>query len=136
MTLKHFGYAVMATALLVTPACGRDDNYENRDRTDQIDTDRTRDNDNATGTAGSMMDRAGTAASDGTITMKIQAKYAADDVVKGHDIDVDTQGGTVTLKGHVESDAQRQSAERIARETDGVTRVVNELMIQPGPPSR
>ncbi|MGE0450986.1 MAG: BON domain-containing protein [Vicinamibacterales bacterium] len=125
---------MLAATLLAAPACGGNDTYE--DRTDQIDLDNNRDMDNATGTAGEMLDRAGTAVADGAITMKIQAQYAADDVVKGHEIDVDTQNGTVTLKGNVESDAQREAAERIARETDGVNSVDNQLRVQPGSASQ
>lgn len=63
------------------------------------------------------------------ITMKIQAKYFLDADVKGRQIDVDTRNGVVTLKGTVENTQQKQEAEQIARETEGVTRVVNQLAI-------
>jgi osmotically-inducible protein OsmY len=61
------------------------------------------------------------------ITIKIQSKYFLDADVKGHDIDVDTRDGVVTLTGTVGSANERQLAEQIARETDGVNRVVNRL---------
>ena len=38
----------------------------------------------------------------------------------------------VTLKGTVESEAQKQMAAQIAQETGGVSRVVNELRVQAG----
>jgi osmotically-inducible protein OsmY len=63
------------------------------------------------------------------ITMKIQAKYFLDADVKGRQIDVDTRDGVVTLKGTVNSAQQKQEAEQIARETEGVTRVVNQLAV-------
>lgn len=63
------------------------------------------------------------------ITMKIQAKYFLDADVKGRQIDVDTSNGVVTLKGTVENTQQKQEAEQIARETEGVKRVVNQLAI-------
>ena len=44
-------------------------------------------------------DEANGAGPDAVITMKIQAKYAGDEVVKGRNIDVDTDKGVVTLKG-------------------------------------
>jgi osmotically-inducible protein OsmY len=36
----------------------------------------------------------------------------------------------VTLKGSVESAAQKTEAEQIARDTEGVSRVVNQLTIE------
>jgi osmotically-inducible protein OsmY len=68
---------------------------------------------------------------DGWITTKIQSKYFLDGDVKGHQIDVDTRNGVVTLTGHVESDEARSLAESIARETDGVRQVVNRLAVTP-----
>jgi osmotically-inducible protein OsmY len=70
---------------------------------------------------------------DAWITMKIQSKYFLDADVKGHEIDVDTKNGMVTLKGHVENAQQKAEAEQIARETEGVTRVNNQLTV--GAPS-
>lgn len=66
---------------------------------------------------------------DAWITTKIQAKYFLDGEVKGHEINVDTNNGVVTLKGSVETAARRKMAEDIARETEGVTRVVNQLTV-------
>ena len=68
---------------------------------------------------------------DGWITAKIQAKYFMDGDVKGRDIDVDTVNGIVTLKGAVESDTERRQAEAIARNTDGVREVQNQLTMAP-----
>jgi osmotically-inducible protein OsmY len=44
---------------------------------------------------------------------------------------VNTRGGAVTLEGTVGADAQRTRAEEIARETAGVTRLVNRLTVRP-----
>jgi len=66
---------------------------------------------------------------DGAITMKIQAKYAEDDVVKGRNIEVESANGVVTLKGEVDSLRERDAAEQLARETSGVKRVVNQLKV-------
>ena len=66
----------------------------------------------------------------GWITMKIQAQYFGEDAVKGRHIDVDTsQTGRVSLKGEVETDAARQRAIEIARNTEGVTDVVDQLTV-------
>jgi osmotically-inducible protein OsmY len=66
---------------------------------------------------------------DGWITMKIQSKYFLDATVKGHQIDVDTRSGVVTLKGTVGSENAKQQAAEIAKSTEGVTRVDNQLTV-------
>jgi hyperosmotically inducible periplasmic protein len=62
-----------------------------------------------------------------TLTSKIKAKMALDDVVRASDIDVDVDEGIVTLTGDVASKDEQRRAVRIATETDGVTEVVNRL---------
>jgi osmotically-inducible protein OsmY len=62
-------------------------------------------------------------------TTKIQAKYFADKDVKGHHINVDTRSGVVTLTGTVDTQAAKQRAEAIARDTDGVTQVQDNLAV-------
>jgi hyperosmotically inducible protein len=68
--------------------------------------------------------------SEAGLTAKIKAKMTLDDLVKARTIDVTTQGTTVTLTGTVESKAERDRAVSLARETDGVTRVVDELTMR------
>lgn len=70
------------------------------------------------------------AAHDATITTKITAKMALDDTVKARAIDVSTDGSTVTLSGTVGSQAERRRAVTLARETDGVTAVIDHLVIE------
>jgi osmotically-inducible protein OsmY len=67
---------------------------------------------------------------DAWITTKIQSQYFLDPLVKGHEINVDTQRGVVTLTGTVASEELKKMAETIARETDGTVRVVNQLTVQ------
>jgi len=64
------------------------------------------------------------------LTSKIKAKMALDDLVKAADIDVDTDGGVVTLTGDVGSVEEWRRALRIARETAGVTRVEDRLRVR------
>ena len=70
------------------------------------------------------------AINDGSVTAKIKAKMALDDTVKALDIDVDTVGTTVTLSGVVGTDAQKQKALQLARETEGVKQVVDQLQVR------
>jgi hypothetical protein len=70
------------------------------------------------------------AINDGATTAKIKAKMALDDTVKALDIDVDTTGTTVTLSGVVSSEAQKTRALQLARETDGVKQVVDNIRVR------
>jgi osmotically-inducible protein OsmY len=69
------------------------------------------------------------AAHDASITSKIKAKMALDDSVKARAIDVSTDGSTVTVSGTVRSRAERDRALALARETDGVTTVIDHLSL-------
>jgi osmotically-inducible protein OsmY len=72
---------------------------------------------------------AGDRMGDGWITTKVQASYFLNTDIRGRDINVNTSNGVVTLNGTVQTDAERNEAEQIARETDGVSRVVNNLKV-------
>lgn len=67
---------------------------------------------------------------DSGVTTKVKAKFAQDDLVKAHEINVDTRDGVVTLTGDVDTMAARQQAVRLARDTEGVTNVVDELRVE------
>ena len=68
--------------------------------------------------------------SEAAISSKIKAKMALDDSVRASRISVRTQGSTVTLSGRTTSSAERERAVRLARETDGVTRVVDHIEVK------
>ncbi len=68
--------------------------------------------------------------SDGSLTAKIKSKMALDDTIEASRIDIDTAEGVVRLNGTVDSEAQRTRALQLARETDGVVSVVDELKIR------
>ena len=69
------------------------------------------------------------AAHEAALTTKIKAKMALDDTVKARAIDVTTHGSVVTVSGTVTSAAERDRALALARETAGVTQVVDHLQI-------
>jgi hypothetical protein len=69
-------------------------------------------------------------AADGAITARIKSKMALDEIVEAADIDVDTNGSVVTLSGNVASAAERERALQLARETAGVTEVVDRLSLR------
>jgi osmotically-inducible protein OsmY len=64
------------------------------------------------------------------VTAKIKSKMALDDLVNAADINVDTSGATVTLRGVVPSEAVRQRALQLARETEGVRSVEDRLVVK------
>jgi hyperosmotically inducible periplasmic protein len=70
------------------------------------------------------------AVDEGSLTLKIKSKMALDDTVKANTINVDTTGSVVTLTGTVESKQERERAVRLARETTGVTNVVDKLQVK------
>ena len=70
--------------------------------------------------------------SEATLTGKIKAKMALDDSLKSRTIDVTTAGSTVTVSGRVPTNAAHDRALALARETDGVTSVVDRLEVVPG----
>ncbi len=63
------------------------------------------------------------------LTSKIKAKMVLDDTVKARAIDVTTTGSTVTLSGRVQTVAEHDRAVALARETSGVTHVVDRLQV-------
>ncbi len=72
----------------------------------------------------------GDAVGDATTTATIKLSLAFQRGVKASRIAVHTDQGTVTLTGEVDSQAERQLAARIARDTDGVKHVVNQLIVR------
>jgi osmotically-inducible protein OsmY len=108
---RHTLRAVVAAtaAILVLGACTRDERKEVRTEVKQ-----------ATNTAANAVDNA-------ALTTKVKTALLADELVKGTQINVDSNNGVVTLSGAVDSPAHMQKAEQIAKGVSGVTRVQNNL---------
>lgn len=73
--------------------------------------------------------KAGEILSDSAMTTKIKSKMALDDTVRARTIDVSTTDQVVTLSGTVRSQAEHDRAVQLARETNGVTRVIDHLTV-------
>ncbi|HEY6929717.1 MAG TPA: BON domain-containing protein [Thermoanaerobaculia bacterium] len=67
---------------------------------------------------------------DVAITSAVKAKLIGDSDVAARKIDVDTKDGVVTLKGTVSSEQEKDKALQIARNTKGVQRVEDQLMVR------
>lgn len=74
--------------------------------------------------------RVGKSLEEGSLTAKIKAKMVLDDLVKARAINVTTDGTAVTLTGTVHSTQERDRALALARETEGVTRVIDQLVMR------
>jgi hyperosmotically inducible protein len=77
------------------------------------------------------LSKTGEVITDGWITTHVKAKFVDEDLLKGSDINVDTNDHVVTLKGTVTSAAGRARAAQQAKEVEGVHSVVNHLTIGP-----
>jgi osmotically-inducible protein OsmY len=73
---------------------------------------------------------AGEEVSDAWIVTKVKSQLAADPEVNSFNIDVDATQGEVTLSGVVTDQRARTEAERIARATEGVKSVRNEIRVR------
>ena len=71
-------------------------------------------------------------ASDNTINTAVKNKLAAEPTTSAAKIDVDTSNGVVTLSGKVPTAAEKSEAERIARNTQGVRQVVDNISVEGG----
>ena len=86
---------------------------------DRVDNDRLGDD---TGGPSDVVD-------DAWITGKVKSQLLADESVAGLEIDVDTKANVVTLSGTVDTQVAHDTALRIARSTQGVKQVVDNLVV-------
>lgn len=68
-------------------------------------------------------------ATDAGITTSVKTQFAVDDMVKAHEINVTTRDHVVTLTGEVDTPAAKEQAVRLARNTDGVRDVIDQLRV-------
>lgn len=106
-TAKEFGRDVEATAAGAAKELGR----------------------NVEATAADATNRTGAVVVDAAVTSAVKTKLLADTAVSGLKIDVDTKDGIVTLNGMVVTRAEADRAVSLARDTNGVKSVVNNLRI-------
>ena len=100
-------------------------------KTPQIDTTAAREAGAAIGEKTAVAaSRVSASLEEGSLTAKIKAKMVLDDVVKARAIDVTTEGTTVTLSGTVHSQDEHARAIALARETNGVSKVVDQLTVR------
>lgn len=111
----------------VTPPGGIDDKAAAT--TGQAARDADKKIDDAQKKAGETADNIGDATKDAALTAAVKSKFLADTKISGLKIDVDTRLGIVTLNGTVPTAAEKQRAVAVAKETDGVKKVVDNLKV-------
>ena len=77
------------------------------------------------------LSKTGEVMTDGWITTRVHERFVGEDLLKDSNISVDSRKHVVTLKGTVLGRAARTKAAEIAKDTEGVHRVVNQLTIGP-----
>ncbi len=70
--------------------------------------------------------------SDGVITMKVNAAFAANKNLSAWDINVDTHLGVVTLRGYVKDSHVIAEAVKTAKTVEGVKKVKSLLVVDKG----
>jgi hyperosmotically inducible protein len=73
---------------------------------------------------------AGEYVDDATISTKVRAKLIGDQSLKAFDVHVETMQGTVQLSGFVDTQAQKDAAQRIASGVSGVHAVRNDILVK------
>jgi osmotically-inducible protein OsmY len=68
---------------------------------------------------------------DAMITSKIKTGFVKDKIVRSRNYNVDTSGGVVTVKGKARTQAEADRAIEIAKSTQGVSSVKNEIQVIP-----
>ena len=69
---------------------------------------------------------------DAVITTKIKTGFIKDKIVRSRNYNVDTNGGVVTVRGKARSQAEADRAIEIAKSTQGVSSVQNEIQVVAG----
>jgi hyperosmotically inducible protein len=83
----------------------------------------------AAGATKDAVSKTGENITDGWITSRVKTKFMGDDALRASAINVDTNEHVVTLTGSVPSAAARDTAMAMAKEVEGVNRVVDKLKI-------
>ena len=83
----------------------------------------------AAGATKTAVSKTGENITDGWITSRIKTRFMAEEDLRASSINVDTNNHVVTLKGAVPSEAARGKARDLAKEVEGVDRVVDNLKV-------
>jgi hyperosmotically inducible protein len=74
---------------------------------------------------------AAAASPDNTTESRVESRFSKDARLKGQDVHVDVDSGVARLKGKVATEADKVRAEKMAAKVSGVSRVDNQLEVDP-----
>ena len=130
--MKRKLLAILITAMFAAPAA-----YA-QGTTAPKDTGMTKDRPAATGTVttdttvkSNTTAKSKDGSPDAVITSKIKTGFIKDKIVRSRNYNVDTSGGVVTVKGKARTQAEADRAIEIAKSTQGVSSVKNEIQVIP-----
>jgi hyperosmotically inducible periplasmic protein len=121
--------AALAAALALAACSPRDNTTTAGQKVDQAVADAKSGMNDAKRAGNEAANTVATAATDATITTKINAALAADDRLKAIKIDVDTRNGKVVLTGTAPDADSRERATTLAKAVEGVVDVENRLSV-------
>jgi osmotically-inducible protein OsmY len=121
--------AALAAALALAACSPRDNTTTAGQKVDQAVADAKSGMNDAKRAGNEAANTVATAATDATITTKINAALAADDRLKAIKIDVDTRNGKVVLTGTAPDAGSRERATTLAKAVEGVVDVENRLSV-------
>jgi hyperosmotically inducible periplasmic protein len=117
--MKALAFTLSVAVALALAACASDSNKSGTS--------------SSGGTNGSTTSEIKQESTDSWLTTKVKSALAADVGLKTlTGISVTTDGSIVTLKGAVDTAANKSRAEQVARGVDGVSSVKNELTVKSG----
>jgi hyperosmotically inducible periplasmic protein len=121
--------AALAAALALAACSPRDNTTTAGQKVDQAVADAKSGMNDAKRAGNEAANTVATAATDATITTKINAALAVDDRLKAVKIDVDTRNGKVVLTGTAPDAGSRERATTLAKAVEGVVDVENRLSV-------
>lgn len=127
--LKLTAAILASSAMLFAAGCSDDPVTTAGEQVDSTVADVKQNTDEAAAYSEDKMESAGQSIDDAAITASLKARLIADDTLKALDINVDTEGGVVTMTGTAPTDQAKSMATDIANTVDGVTNVNNELTV-------
>ena len=68
---------------------------------------------------------------DSAVTAEVKSRFVGNTHINAASIGVETMNGIVVLTGFAKNNTEKNAAERIAGEVDGVREVRNQLVVQP-----
>ena len=128
MKIRPLALGLTLSAAMLLAGCNNQDGDPN-DMGSNVTNEMTGAANDMSAAANDAQNEVGAQIDDGVITTKVKSALLADATVKGLDINVDTNQGTVRLSGAVDSQAQVDMATQIAKSVEGVQDVQSELTV-------